>query len=334
MLDLPRLQRIRLMKRPIGQVLFGHAVLTPNYNFLPGVDIQLEGLENVPEEPVIYAMNHTDRFNYFPFMYKMWKSKDRYMTVWVKGKYYEQPMVATFMELTSNLPTVSRGYIITKDFTLTMGRRPTESEYDTLRMLVDREANPDEDSSTVDTSRIPSKLFETKRDILGVAFDPAKSSYAVGINRVFDEMMREFVRLNERSFELGLDLLVFPQGTRSIRLPRGRIGMMEIALRYKKTIVPVGCNGCDLVYTGSVPIAKAGTVVYRIGEPIPYKELSDFHIEEPYAPFTPEAEHAYRTKFQGAVDLVMNRINELLDPRYQFSDDLKSTGVSGTARFM
>jgi hypothetical protein len=43
MLDLPRLKRIRLMKRPIGQVFFGHTVLAPNYNFFPGIDIQLEG---------------------------------------------------------------------------------------------------------------------------------------------------------------------------------------------------------------------------------------------------------------------------------------------------
>lgn len=334
MLDLPRLKRIRLMKRPIGQVIFGHTVLAPNYNFLPGIDIRLEGLENVPEEPVIYAMNHTDRFNYFPFMYKMWKLEDRYMTVWVKGKYYEQPTVAAFMELTSNLPTVSRGYIITKDFSLTMGRRPTDAEYQTLRTLVNREADPEGDSSTVDVSIIPTELFDTKRNILGVDFDPRHCSYAAGINRVFNEMMAEFVRLNERSFELGLDLLVFPQGTRSIRLPKGRIGMMEIALRYEKTIVPVGCNGSDLVYTGSLPIGKAGTIIYRIGKPITYEELSDFHVDEPYAPFTAEAEYEHRAKFQGAVDLVMNRINDLLDPRYQFSDDLQSTGVSGTSRFM
>ena len=334
MLDLPRLKRIRLMKRPIGQVFFGHTVLTPNYNHLPGVDIQLEGLENIPDEPVIYAMNHTDRYNYFPFMYKMWKLQERYITVWVKGKYYENPVVGTFMELTSNLPTVSRGYIITKDFSLTMDRRPTEAEYDTLRALVNKEAAPGQDPSTVDTSGIPSELFETKRSILGVDFDPAEESYATAINRVFNAMMRQFVELNERSFDLGLDLLVFPQGTRSIRLPKGRIGMMEIALKYRKTIVPIGCNGCDLVYTGSLPIAKKGTIVYRIGEPITYADLSAFHIDEPYEPFTAAAEHAHRDKFQGAVDVVMERINALLDPEYQFSDDLKSTGVRGTSRFM
>ncbi|MGB3050168.1 MAG: hypothetical protein WBB42_04185 [Polyangiales bacterium] len=334
MLDLPRLKRIRLMKRPIGQVFFGHAVLTPNYNFLPGIDIRIEGIEKIPDEPVIYAMNHTDRFNYFPFMYKMWKLKERYITVWVKGKYYETPIVATFMELTSNLPTVSRGYIITKDFALTIGRRPTQAEYDILRALVNEDATPGEDSSTVDVSEIPNELFESPRNILGLDFDPRVCTYAVGINRVFTAMMAEFVRLNERSLELGLDLLVFPQGTRSIRLPRGRIGMMEMALRYRKTIVPIGCNGCDHVYTGSLPIGKAGTIVYRIGDPIPYEELAEFHIHEDYVPFSAEAEHKHRDKFQGAVDLVMDRINDLLDPEYQFSDDLQSTGVRGTSRFI
>jgi hypothetical protein len=109
---------------------------------------------------------------------------------------------------------------------------------------------------------------------------------------------------------------------------------MEVALHYKKTIVPIGCNGCDLVYTGSLPIGKSGTIVYRIGDPIPYEALSDFHIDEDYVPFSAEAEHRHRNEFQGAVDVVMNRINDLLDPEYQFSDDLKSTGVRGTSRFM
>ncbi len=322
------------MPRPIGQILFGWTVLTPNYRLLPGIDIEIENIERIPREPVIFAMNHTDRFNYFPLMYKLWRQKGRYMTVWVKGKYYETTNVGMFMELTSNIPTVSRGYIITKDFMLTLDRRPTEAEYDTVRHLVNAEADPDADASSIDVSSIPRKLLTMKRDILGVAFDPSRESYARGINNTFAAMTREFVRLNERSFDLGLDLLVFPQGTRSIRLPRGRIGMMEIALRHKKTIVPVGCNGCDLIYPGSVPIAKKGTVVYRVGEPIHYEDLSAFHIDAPFEPFSAEAEHAYRDKFQGAVDLVMDRINELLDPQYQFSDDLKSTGVRGTSRFI
>ena len=322
------------MPRPIGQIAFAAAVLAPNYNFLPGIEVEIEGLDRIPREPVIFAMNHTDRFNYFPFMYRLWRQESRYMTVWVKGKYYETAATGMFMELTSNIPTVSRGYIITKDFTLTMGRRPTEAEYYTLRARVNAEADPDSDPSSVDVSQISQNLLLTKRDILGVQFDPNREPYARGINNVFAAMMREFVKLNERSFDLGLDLLVFPQGTRSVRLLPGRIGMMEIALRYQKTIVPIGCNGCDLVYQGSLPIAKKGKVVYRVGEPICYDELSEFHIDEPFDPFSAEAEHKHRDKFQGAVDLVMNRINDLVDPEYQFSDDLKSTGVRGTSRFI
>lgn len=334
MLDLPRLQRIRLMPRPVGQIAFAVSVLIPNYHVIPGIEVEIEGMDRIPEEPVIFAMNHTDRYNYFPFMYTLWRKLGRYMTVWVKGKYYENTTVGMFMELTSNLPTVSRGYIITKDFSLTMGRRPTETEYDTLRARVNAEAEPDSDPASVDVSQIPDKLLHTKRNILGVPFDPARECYARGINNAFAEMMREFVKLNERSFEKGLDLLVFPQGTRSIRLPRGRIGMMEVALRYQKTIVPVGCNGCDLIYPGPLPIAKKGKVVYRVGHPIPYEELAEFHIDEPYEPFSAEAEHKHRESFQGAVDVVMNRINDLLDPRYQFSEDRTSTGVRGTSRFM
>jgi len=246
------------MPRPVGQIAFAVSVLAPNYHLLPGIDVEIEGIDRIPKEPVIFAMNHTDRFNYFPFMYKLWRDEARYMTVWVKGKYYESAVVGLFMELTSNIPTVSRGYIITKDFSLTMERRPSDEEYAKLRNWVDAEADPEGNPGEVDASSLPKKLLETPRDILGVRFDPKRESYPQAINHVFSAMMREFVKLNERSFELGLDLLVFPQGTRSIRLPRGRIGMMEIAFRYKKTIVPVGCNGCDLIYPGSVPIAKKG----------------------------------------------------------------------------
>ena len=89
MLDLPRLKRIRLMKRPIGQVFFGHTVLTPNYNRFPGIDIRVEGMEKIPNEPVIYAMNHTDRYNYWPFQYQLYRERLGHTATWVKGKYYD-----------------------------------------------------------------------------------------------------------------------------------------------------------------------------------------------------------------------------------------------------
>ena len=53
-------------------------------------------------------MNHTDRFNYFPFMYKMWKLEAAVHHGLGEGEVLRNPVVGTFMELTSNLPTVSR----------------------------------------------------------------------------------------------------------------------------------------------------------------------------------------------------------------------------------
>ena len=93
-----------------------------NYGLIPGVKIDFEDFEEVPPEPVIFAMNHTDRYNYFPFQYTLWRIANRFTATWVKGKYYESRFVGGFMESMNQLPTVSRGYIITLSngsFTLT-----------------------------------------------------------------------------------------------------------------------------------------------------------------------------------------------------------------------
>lgn len=351
MLDLPRLQRIRLSPRPLTQRIVGRVILSPNYNLFKRVPITIEGKHHIPPESVIFAMNHTDRFNYFPFMYKMWREENRFMSVWVKGKYYETKLVGAFMEHTNNLPAVSRGYIISKDFALTIGRPPTEGEYSTLRTLVNADAEPGKDPATVDLSALGStngtdgargtggaslldELFSTPRSILGVDFSPVRHTYAQAVNETFRQMMACFVDLNRRAFDLGLDLLVFPQGTRSIRLSQGRIGMIQVALHQRKTIIPVGCNGSDIVHPGSSMIVSPGPIEYRIGKPIRYEDLSEFHINEDFAPFSAEAEHRYRERFQGAVDVVMDRINPLLDSKYQYSEDLESGGVRGTDRFL
>jgi 1-acyl-sn-glycerol-3-phosphate acyltransferase len=107
---------------------------------------------------------------------------------------------------------------------------------------------------------------------------------------------------------------------RSIRLAKGHIGMAEMALYLEATIVPIGCNGSDRLYPGASPFAKGGRVVYRMGKPIPYEELSRFHISEKFKPFDPVDEKRHREKFQGLVDCVMDRIDGLLDPEYQCVD--------------
>ncbi len=333
MLDLPRMNRIRLSSRPAAQRFFATLFLTPQYHVYPGVKVEFEHAERLPSEPVIYAMNHTDRYNYFPFQYRLWKVFDRYTATWVKGKYYENAAVGSFMEHTNNLPTVSRGYIITKDFMQTTGRRPSEDEYAAMRRIVDAHtkgtAVADEE-----LAELPETLLSGRRDMLGLPFDAKTTTYPAAVNTVFRKMMHRFVKLHEEVFRLGLDLLIFPQGTRSIRLLKGHIGLAEIALRYKKTVVPVGCNGSDRVHPTSSPLVKGGRIVYRFGEPIRYDDVPQFHITEDYQPFTAEAEQKHRDQFQGYIDLVMRRINDLLDPEYQYSETEESSGVQGTNRFV
>lgn len=335
MLDLARLKRIRLTPAPLGQRLVGGILLNANYNVPPGnVRIEVEGLERIPREPVIFAMNHTDKYNYFPFQYYLWRKTGRLTATWVKGKYYESPRVGAFMEWTNQLPTVSRGYVLTRDLLSVLGRRPSEEEYEALRRWINDTAAVDREDGPAPTLPGLRPLMTTARDILGRAFVPSHETYAQAVNATYAAMMHEFVGLHEKAFDCGLDLLIFPQGTRSIQLTRGRIGMAQVALRYRKTVVPVGCSGSDTLYPGTSPWAKPGRVIYRIGEPIPYGSVPDTTIAAPFEPFTPEAEHAHREVFQRHVDYVMDRINELLDPAYQYGPDPDGGVLSGTERFV
>ncbi len=337
MLTLPRMEQIRLTAKPRFQRVVAWALLAPNYALVPGVDIRFEDAHRIPAGPVLYAMNHTDRYNYWPFQYRLWRSTGRFTATWVKGKYYQNAFVATFMETTNNIPTVSRGYLITRDFVNVMNRQPTNEEYETLRGMVEAVADAAATGTQrahVDASAAPAAILETPRDILGTPFDPKTGEHADAIDALFRAMMRRFTSLNAEALELGLDILVFPQGTRSVRLSKGHIGLAQIALANRATIVPVGCNGSDRVYPTGSPIARRGTIVYRFGEPITYEDMREHHVAERFEPFTPEAEHRHRAKFQALVDRVMDRINDLLDPEYRYSDDHSSEGVKGTSRFV
>ncbi len=333
MLDIARLDRIQLTPRPRSQRFVG-GLLAPFYRIAPGVDIRFENPERIPDEPVIYAMNHTDRYNYFPFQFHLWRAHDRFTATWVKGKYYENAFVGKFMELTNNIPTVSRGYLISKDF-LTLLKRPlTNDEYSGLREWADKSLPGEQGDPPEGLEDIPAALFTTGRNSLGYAFDPQKENYAGYINSIFRVMMKRFVALNREAHETGLDLLIFPQGTRSIRLSKGHIGISQVALHFKVPIVPVGCSGSDLVHPGASPIPKRGRVVYRFGDPVSYEELRPYWTTKEFEPFTPEAESEYQENFQALADMLMGRLDGLVDPRYRFSEERSSQGVEGQSRFL
>jgi 1-acyl-sn-glycerol-3-phosphate acyltransferase len=326
MLDLARMRRIKLAARPRVQRLLGWAVLMPNFNLPPRVRIRCEGGERLPREPVIFAMNHTDRYNYWPFQYWLWRNVGRYTATWVKGKYFENRALGRFMELTNNIPTPSRGYVLTKDFVQLAGRRPSADEYRALRRFAAGEVEA--------AAELPAELAAAPRDILGRAYDPDRESYAACIDALMRALMARFVEINAECFDQGLDLLVFPEGTRSRRLSQGHIGVAQAALRFRKTIVPVGCSGSDKLYPGSSPLARGGEVVYRIGEPLSHADAAAYHLPEGVDPFGAELQPAHRETLQGLVDEVMARINELVDPPYRFADDHTSDGVEGSDRFV
>jgi 1-acyl-sn-glycerol-3-phosphate acyltransferase len=332
MLDLARLDRLKLVRRPFSQRFIGR-FLGANYRWFPGIDLSFENEDRIPDRPVIFAMNHTDRFNYWPFQYELWQRFDRFTATWVKGKYYEGRFLARFMESMVQLPTVSRGYLITRDFLSVMKRTPTDQEYAMLRAAVDARAVGDI-GKLPDPPEIPEMLLRTSRNPFGVAYEPVEAEYVDYICELFHAMMARFVELNHKAIDIGLDLLVFPQGTRSKRLLPAHIGISQIALHLKIPILPVGCNGSDGVYPGGSPFAGRGRIVYRMGDPIFHEELSSFHIDEPYAPFSAIAERDYAQQFQGVASLVTDRIELLLDAEYRRAEDVVEGVEQGTDRFL
>ncbi len=327
MVDLKMLDEVSLRKEPICQSVVAWALLTPNYHLLGRVEVVVEGIEQLPDGPVIFAMNHTDRYNYWPFQYHLWHVGRGFTATWVKAKYFEHPLMRWFMLAANNIPTVSRGYLITKDFLEVVGRPPEDAEYEALRASLE---DPESRASAV----IPTAVLDRPRDVLGLRFEPSREPWAVFMRRLFREMMLRFVGLNAQAMDRGLDLIIFPQGTRSVRLSRGHMGLGAIALASRATVVPVGCSGSNLCYPGSSPWARDGRIVYRIGAPITYAQMARHHIDVPFVPLSFEAEEAHRDQFQGYVDEVMERINGLLDPPYRFSDDQRSDGVKGARRFV
>jgi hypothetical protein len=252
----------------------------------------------------------------------------------VKGKYYESTFVGAFMEKTNQLPTISRGYIITKDFAAAVGRVPTDDEYEAMRAWVDAVAHGEGDGAGPAAGTLPDALLGRARDVLGYAFDPDKQDWATYVDATFRTMMARFVSLNEQAARVGLDILIFPQGTRSKRLLPARIGIAQIALHLGLPIVPVGCNGTDRLYPGGSPWAKHGRALYRFGEPIRYEDVPELHVDGGFAPFTPDAERRHADKFEALADRVTECIEPLLDEPYRRAPDAGSDATRGAERFI
>ncbi len=309
-----------IKKEPDIQILIGKYFLKPLYK-LKNLKIEIEGLNNIPDHPVIFAMNHTDRYNYWPFMFKLWQLYQKglikypYITVWVKGKYFENKFIASFMRLSGTIPVPSKGYLVVKDF-VTMFKSKKALNDEALKYLLDYVKG---EKNEEDLKRLDEKLYEFVKKPHG-GYDPKKyKNYREYIGKVHIDMMKRVLELNRDAiFNKKLNLLVFPEGRRSKRLTRGKPGLAQVSLALDVPVVPVGCNGSDKAYTGNLPFPKSNrAIVYRVGKPIEFKKIAEeFNIKEKFVPFTPQSKKLQEI-FEKTTDIIMEKIYNLLDDEYR-----------------
>ena len=305
MIDIDYLKKINLVSKPFGQRFLGNLLLLPNYHIFAKVDIQIENSERIPRgENVIFAMNHTDRFNYWPFQYKLWKMREfPFTTVWVKAKYYKNAFLAKGLDLCNLIPVPSMGYLIEEFYRRTFNQRMDKGLYRAVKDLIDgriAEAGPQERAAIE-------------------ALQAMGEHFGEFIRGYYESVMAKVAELSRIALcEKNLNVIIFPEGTRSLKLAEGRTGIAQLALHTEKRIVPVACNNSEAVYPGSLPFARSGRITYRIGEPLSVSDqLKAYRIMEPFTLFSRESQDRYREQFEGVTRIVMARIESMLDEKYR-----------------
>jgi 1-acyl-sn-glycerol-3-phosphate acyltransferase len=320
-LDLDRLRRIKLSDRPLGQRIVANLGLSIDFRFPRKTEVVLENEEWLPQDGGCFlAMNHTDRYNYWPLQYKMYRRGLPFTATWVKGKYYENSVMARFMDLTNNIPIPSRGFVLITEFRKQTSRVPSDAEYRLLKRLAD---NP--------------QLREEDDAILRKAMGQSASTFGAHCQAVFDEMIDEVIALNRQAlWEKKLNVLVFPSGTRSKRVLPARTGIIQMAQHLGASIIPIGCSGCDKIYPGSSPFAKGGRVTYRAGLPLTVEgeAFGKYRVPKEIRPLTKEAEEAYGVNYEAMAAILTGRINDLVDPEYRSGNDASTDQSQGTKRFV
>ena len=116
--------------------------------------------------------------------------------------------------------------------------------------------------------------------------------------------------LTEQALDNGLYVIIFPEGTRSVRIDRGRFGVTQLAASLGVPILPIACNGGDLIYPGWNPWARAGDITYRIGEAIDFERDNSLRLGN-------KLNLAQKNYLEKRIKGVMGRIHSMLDERHQ-----------------
>jgi len=305
MVDIEHLNRIRLVENPRGQMIVAYCLLTPNYRLFAKVDIQIENLDKIPRnENVIFAMNHTDRYNYWPFQWKLWSLQTfPYTTVWVKGKYYRNALLGKFLDACNLIPVPSMAYLIEEFYKKKFGERIDPELYRDVKDVIDGKYD----------------LAGTYPENAARVFRAWGDDFVEFIRDYYELVMERVAELSRQAlFDRGLNLIIFPEGTRSVQLAEGKTGLAQLALWSRKKIVPIGCNNSEQVYRGHLPFARSGQIIYRVGDPLSIENrLKPYRIDTPFKLFSKESQRKYRDQFEGVTSAVMAGISLLLDERYR-----------------
>lgn len=311
---LDRLKDFHLSKVPYLQILILRLAVGLDYQFPKKTTISMDGIEKFDtDRPFLVAMNHTDRFNYMPFMKRLDELGLSPLTPWVKGKYYQNRALASLLTHCGCMPVPSRGFLLTLDWLARMNRKPTSAEYRELRVLGDGQW---------DGSDLSVRVAEYLKKAPG----GGPEGYFPLFQSHFEGMSKELVRINRESLETGYRPLIFPQGTRSRRMSPGFSGIIQMALHLKVPILPVGVSGSDLLYPGNSPLSKGGHVHYSIGDF--YDPSLEPDAPEDFIPLTIEASLRHGSKFEELTEKLMLELDALLPSEYQFETGNQTSETS------
>ncbi len=286
----------------------------------PRARVELEGLEHLPTGPAIFAPNHTHKFDFFPVRCALLHRGVHLMT-WIKARDYQHPAMRWLLGKGGNIPLVSRGFLIASDFAEVHGRKPSEDEYRALRLHVDEGAPLD--------AKLAAGLAAPRR-IAGVEVELAHG-YRHALRHAYHVLMEEALRLARVGRDAGRHQHIYPQGATSRQLTPGHPGVVQAALALGVPIVPVGVSGCREVFLGKGhPFTGRGRVIVRLG---PAFEVARSVVPEGFRPFHPDDEDAHRVLLQAESDRLMEVINGLCEPAYQWAADAHSDAKRGVARF-
>ncbi|MEC9400712.1 MAG: 1-acyl-sn-glycerol-3-phosphate acyltransferase [Myxococcota bacterium] len=289
-----------------------------------GFKVVTEGLSaDLFTKPTLVVQNHTHKLDWLPVRSELKLHVNREMSSWIKLRGFNEGAIQRwFLANSGNIPISSRGYVIIADHLELFGKRPSEEEYRLLRKHVD-EGEP------LPQNTWAWKIQNTPRRMLGWGFVPEVTPYAQAVRSLYMDMMSTSLSLARRSLSEGYMMHLYPEGTISSRLCPGKTGALQVAIALGLQIVPVGVSGMREAFDGLMA-AKDGRVTIRFGEPwqIPQGRY-DEHV-----PFDLDSERRFNTELAQDTQEIMERINDLLEPDYQWMPDLRPDGKSGIFRFV